>query len=205
MSSIVPFLFNYSTFQAFGRCSERTNNIWYRRQPYIPQHSYSFDKVPVDFFYLFLSLIFTLMLSETAKSTILQELLFVKYHEVWSTGRDWIIHLYQTISEIFMHLILSNRFWFVYIQFGRKVKIQSLEQLLINHQSNLVVPSCVTLLCEFAAFTYHVINSFLSFSVNAMLAILLGIIDFRFNIIGPQSVLRCFWKSLSFSHEIFLS
>ena len=55
---------------------------------------------------------FTLWSTSTAKSTILQVLVFfvVDYNRIWSSDRDLVICLYVKIQEEIVHLILWERF-----------------------------------------------------------------------------------------------
>ena len=79
-------------------------------------------------FLISLSLIFTLWPSGLAKSTIRKVLFvlfffFVNNHLVWSSSRDHEICLHLKIIDIFMYLILWDRFWLVHILFVRTVNI----------------------------------------------------------------------------------
>ena len=102
-----------------------------------------------------------------------------------------------------MRLIFYKRIWFVHIPFDSMVKIQSFEQFPKNQ---LLVTILVFLLYLLAAFVYSVINHFISSSVWPKLDILLRIIDFHLNIIGPNSIVLCgFLENFVFFLEISFS
>ena len=54
----------------------------------------------------------------------------------------------------FVHFILLDRFGFVQIPFGIKVKFQSLAQFPADHLLYPVIPSLLLLWCQFIVFTY---------------------------------------------------
>ena len=58
-----------------------------------------------------------------------------------------------------------------------------LAQFFIDHLSQPVVPSLVLLLCKFAVFPYNMIKHFIPNFIQPTQAILLHIINFRFNVI----------------------
>ena len=65
---------------------------------------------------------------------------------------------------------------------------------------NFIVPSLVILLCKLAAFAYYVINNFIPVITEPVLSIL-GIINFRFEIVYHNMIFILLLKIFSFSFE----
>ena len=104
------------------------------------------------------SLMFTLWNGETAKSTIWQVLFFALLsisRILWPVLDDL---FYLEILATFMRLILQDRFWFKHTPFSGMVQFKFLAQFSVDHLLHPVV-SCFIL---FAAFSYYVINRFIS-------------------------------------------
>ena len=102
-----------------------------------------------------------------------------------------------------MRLIFLDWFWFVLIPTGGIVKFPSHAQFPVDYISRPVLPSLVLYLYKFTAFTYHVINRFSFFSTSSTLAILLRIINFRFDIIQPYDVV-CYYYCKKFSFSLYV-
>ena len=100
--------------------------------------------------YLFVSLSFnfTLWSAGTAKFTILQVLFFlVEYYKVWSSGWNLVICCDLKIPEVFVRLILLDRFWIVDIPFVRMVKFQFLAQFPVDHLVHPIASCLILFLC----------------------------------------------------------
>ena len=95
------------------------------------------------------SLIFT-QWSTRMTNSIIWHVLFVvvvvvvvvNYHEVWYSGRNYVICQYLKIPKHFVGLIFLNKFWFVEIPFSNIIKFQFLAQFSVD------------------LFPYHVFSSF---------------------------------------------
>ena len=80
----------------------------------------------------------------------------------------------------------------MHIPFVGMVKFQFLAHFPVDHLAHPVVSSLVLLLCQFAAFAYYVIDGFISDTVSSAFAILLRLINPRFDMIGTYgAVLSC--------------
>ena len=92
-----------------------------------------------------------------------------------------------------MHFILKRGggFWFFHIPFGSIAKFESLAQFPVDYLSFLVIPCLVLILYKFARFVYFVINLFICVSPYPTQAILVPIINFRFDEIGPNDIILC--------------
>ena len=70
-------------------------------------------------------------------------LFLVNWHQGWSSGRDYAIHLYLKIPENLIRLILSDGFRLVHIPFGSIFRLKFIEQFRVDHLSHPVVPSLI--------------------------------------------------------------
>ena len=85
-------------------------------------------------------------------------------------------------------------------------KYKFLAHLPVDHLADLDVSSLVFLLCQFTAFAYYVIDSFSSVTALPTFAILLRLINSRFNMIGSYGVvLCCYWERFFFSLKFSFS
>ena len=89
-----------------------------------------------------------------------------------------------------MRLIFSERFWFVHKPFVSSVKFQFLAQFPVDHLSHPTMPSLVSLLRQFVAFAYYVINCLIFVTTEPTYAIPLRIIDFHLDKIGSVLLLK---------------
>ena len=92
-----------------------------------------------------------------------------------------------------MCVTFSDKCWVVHIPFVRIVKFKFLAHFPVDHLAHPVVFCLILLLCKFAAFTYYVIDGFISVTVYPTFAILLRLIYSRFDIIGSYGVVLCFY------------
>ena len=113
-----------------------------------------------------LSFNFTLWSAGAATSTIRQVFCFffnfVQLHLVWSSGRDSVICLHLKIQEEYVRIILQNVFWVVNIPLVSMVRFQFLAQFPIDHLTHAVVTRYILSLGLLAAFTYYMIDCFVS-------------------------------------------
>ena len=137
-------------------------------------------------FLFWFSCIFSLS-TETAKSIYGNCFLLIITRLGLLAGIWWSLCILKS-QRILMRLILWNGFWFVHIPFGSMVEFQSLAQFPVNHPSSPVVPSFVLLLWDFSVFANYVTNHFVFVSILPTFTIILYIVDFRLNIIGPYGV-----------------
>ena len=101
------------------------------------------------------------------------------------TGSDLLVGIrlfysYLTTLENLMRRILQDRFWFVHIPFGSTVKFKFLAQFPVDHPAHPIMSSLIIFLHTFTAFTY-VIDRFVSITTWPTLAIILCLINLRFN------------------------
>ena len=104
------------------------------------------------------------------------------------------IYLYFKVPENSWYLIVSDGFIFLHVAFCSMIKFLFLAYFLVNHLSHPVVSSAIFLLCKFSTFAYYMIYGFLSITTKSTFAILLRIIDFRFNIIAFLQILTILWS-----------
>ena len=76
------------------------------------------------------------------------------------------------------------------------VKYQYLAQFPVNHLSHSVEPALALFLCQFAVFTYHVINC----PISVITKFTLAIINFSLDIFGPYDIIFSYFKK-RFSFE----
>ena len=86
------------------------------------------------------------------------------------------------------HLIFLDGFWVVHITFVGMFKLKFLAQFLVNHPFNSVVSRLIIFLCYFAAFTYYVIDRFVSITTQLTFANLLLIIYYYFDRVDSYGV-----------------
>ena len=91
--------------------------------------------------------------------------------------------LFLKILGNFIRLIFLDAIWFVHLPFGIMTKFLSLTQFLVDHFPYTIV--LYSFSCQYTVFVY---NRFIPFSAQPTFAILLHIISFRFNIIGPYGI-----------------
>ena len=102
------------------------------------------------FLSLFHFLLILLWSVRTEKSTIWHVLFFLL--TIIRSNRDWMICLYLKIPENFVHLILQDGFWVVFILLVHRVKFQFFAQFPVDHVPHPVVSSFVLFLTEFSVF-----------------------------------------------------
>ena len=101
-----------------------------------------------------LSFDFTLWSARTARPTIFKFAFFVDYYKFRSSGRDWVIRLYDKFPEKFVRVILQDWCWVVHIPFVRVVKLKFLAQFAVDPFTHPIVSSlsvliyCIRLLCD---------------------------------------------------------
>ena len=78
------------------------------------------------------------------------------------------------------------------------VKFKLLAYFPVDHLAHPVMSSLVLLLCQFAAFTYYVIDGFISVTAKSALAIFLRLIYPRFDMIGSYGADYYYYYSLEF-------
>ena len=75
-----------------------------------------------------------------------------------------------------MFAILQERYWVVHTAFICIDKFKFLAQFVLDHFAHLVVSSLILFLCKFAAFTYYVIDGFVSITTSPTFAVLLRLL-----------------------------
>ena len=115
---------------------------------------------------------FILWSTGTANSTILQVLFFlflffffffvVDCYKVWSSCQDQVIRFYVKVTSEFKCLIHQDRYLVMHISFVYMVKFKFLARFPVDHVARPVVSNLILLLHQFTAFSFFVINHFVS-------------------------------------------
>ena len=90
-----------------------------------------------------------------------------------------------------MCVIFKDRCWVVHIPFVGMVKFKFLAHFPVDHLAHPVVSSLVLSLCQFAAFAYYMIDSFISVTTESIFAILLRLIYPLLDMIGSYGAVLC--------------
>ena len=90
-----------------------------------------------------------------------------------------------------MYDILKDRFSVVHKPFVFMAKLQFLAQFPVNYFAHPVVPSLILLLSFFAAFTYYVIDRFVSLITYPTSAVFLRLIYSGFDMVSPYGIVLC--------------
>ena len=132
----------HSLFQSFCDGTKTTSYNWYNRHFYVPQFLQFPSKVQVLILLFAFFHFYSLVSGDRKVHNSACSLLFVDYHLVWSSGKDYMI---CCISKSQRTLCVS--FWVVHIQFVHMVKFQVFSHFPIDHLAHPVVSSLILFLC----------------------------------------------------------